>query len=433
MFQVKKTSYANVVLLLGIACLIFLAACKDDEPGNRPPTISDQTFSVSENATVDFIIGTVAGSDPDGTEIVFSITSGNDDGIFSIGTFSGDMTVRSVENLDFQHNHQYVLTVEVNDGLLASTAAIIVNVIDEENRPPVIADQIFSVSEDAMGGDSVGQVLASDPDGGTISFSIITGNSEGLFGIDLNTGTLSLTSIGTLDFETKESYALAIRVQDAESLGTTATITINVQDVVELTSSFVLAGDTYEMNDGLIREIGVTSISSFHYARTFALTDGDYFFSTTANDFRVNGATIGVFNVLFSSNSKSFLPGNFIQVDTANTSVIDVFGKSFIHSSAIIIDGNSDGSVSINVDDIVYGITGGTIEVSENVGANNYTLVYDVEITLYDVATSKYVNGIKANLNFIYSGILEFSDERGRANGRNDLNDSNALGIPQNR
>ncbi|MEP1093675.1 MAG: cadherin repeat domain-containing protein [Cyclobacteriaceae bacterium] len=433
MFRTIYSSYTPITLLL--ICLTFLVACEEDEPGNRAPLISDQTFTVSENAAVNFKIGNVVASDPDGTEIVFGITFGNSDKVFSVGTFSGELTVRSVENLDFQRNHQYVLTVEVKDGLLVSSATIVVNVIDEENRPPVIANQVFSVSEDAAVGDEIGEVQASDPDGGDLSFSIISGNSDGLFGIDPTTGTLSIASVSTLDFETKESYTLAVRVRDTESLGTTATITVNVLDVMELTPSFVLAGSTFEMNDGLIRELGVTSVSSFHYARTFALTDGDYFFSPTANDFRVNGATIGVFSVLFSSNSKSFLPGNFIQVDTATTTVVDVLGKSFIHSSAFIIDGNNDGSVSINVDDVVYGITGGTIEVSENVGSNNYTLVYDVEVTLYDVATSKYINSVKANLNFIYSGLLEFSDERGRTGGRGDgnLTDWNALGIPLGR
>ena len=100
------------------------------------------------------------------------------------------------------------------------------------NTTPTISDQIFSIVEDANIGTSVGTVAASDADNDPLTFSIIAGNSEGVFSIESTSGEILLTE--TLDFETTSSYSLTVQAADNES-NATAIITIIVTDAIEST------------------------------------------------------------------------------------------------------------------------------------------------------------------------------------------------------
>ncbi|MBC6409529.1 MAG: cadherin domain-containing protein [Ekhidna sp.] len=95
---------------------------------------------------------------------------------------------------------------------------------------PVIADQTFSIAEDAEIGTAVGTVIATDADKDNMTFSISSGNTDDAFRINARDG--NLITAGTLDFETKASYTLVVSVSD-DKISATATITVNVMDVDE--------------------------------------------------------------------------------------------------------------------------------------------------------------------------------------------------------
>lgn len=100
----------------------------------------------------------------------------------------------------------------------------------EVNSSPTIADQTFSISEDAIMGASIGTVSASDADNDTLTFSISSGNSDDVFSMNSSSGEITLA--GTLDFETKPAFSLSISVSDGEE-SSSATVTINLNDVEE--------------------------------------------------------------------------------------------------------------------------------------------------------------------------------------------------------
>lgn len=408
------------IYLLLISPIYFLSCGSDDEPTNNPPSLSDRTFTIAEEIETGSRVGFISAFDPDGDPLTYSILSGNTDNTFALNTSDGELTIGSNKKIDFQVISQYQLTVEVSDDKSATSAVITVNV-EEANRPPVIDEQTFSLTENATIGSEVGVVQASDPNGDNLTYKITNGNEDELFEIEETSGMLILTSTLNLDFESNDSYVLTISVEDPEGLVSMGSVTINILDAAEPNTSFVIDDTGYTMEDGLIREFGVTSISDFHSVRNYSLADGEFSFSDTADDFVVNGGTIGVFGVLFSSNFISFSPGEFIYIDTASTTVSEVIGKDFIYSGAIIVDGNNDGSVSISEEDIVYGITAGSVKVISN-GAEPPTLNYNVEVTLYDVASKKYVNGTKVNLHFEYSGEYKYSDQRSSQSRETGLN-----------
>ena len=147
-----------------------------------------------------------------------------------------------------------VITAENWDSALAfgETIADLVTAASEENTPPVnqaptANDAVFQISENAALGVFTGQVVAADPDAGqTLTYSIVSGNTEGAFAINAATGAITVANAGALDYETNPLFQLEIQVSDdaADSLSSTATITIELQDVVEAPpASVLMVGD----------------------------------------------------------------------------------------------------------------------------------------------------------------------------------------------
>ncbi|WP_109829752.1 BspA family leucine-rich repeat surface protein [Reichenbachiella versicolor] len=101
-----------------------------------------------------------------------------------------------------------------------------------QNTAPEIADQSFSVLENASDQEVIGTVTATDAEEDKLSFSI-SENADDLFEITA-TGELSLAADKSLDFETNKSHTITVQVKDASETSE-ATITINVLDVDEIT------------------------------------------------------------------------------------------------------------------------------------------------------------------------------------------------------
>jgi VCBS repeat-containing protein len=97
------------------------------------------------------------------------------------------------------------------------------------NSAPTIVAQGFSVAADSPAGTLVGNVLASDIDGDTLSWSIVSGNAGGVFAIDAATGALTVATAGVLDASVQASWPLQIQVSDDGLPPANASATITVQ------------------------------------------------------------------------------------------------------------------------------------------------------------------------------------------------------------
>jgi subtilisin family serine protease len=97
---------------------------------NHAPSISAQTFSVSESSGNGTSLGTVLASDPDaGDSLSYSITAGNTGGAFALSTTTGALTVGNSSALSYATTPSYALTVQVTDtGSLSASATMTVNV-----------------------------------------------------------------------------------------------------------------------------------------------------------------------------------------------------------------------------------------------------------------------------------------------------------------
>ena len=79
------------------------------------------------------------------------------------------------------------------------------------NKLPSIKDQGFQLNKNSSDGTVVGTVVASDPDKGqTLSYSIVSGNTNGAFAINAMTGVLTVANSAALNVD----FALVVKVQD---------------------------------------------------------------------------------------------------------------------------------------------------------------------------------------------------------------------------
>jgi len=208
-------------------------ATTEKTAGPLPPelTLEDQSFSVNENSPGGTIVGTVMAGGPEG--ISYFITRGNAEEMFAISPENGEITISREEGPDYETVSVYTLTVGISDDLDTVSATVTVNVRDMDEDRLTMNDQSFSLDENSPGGTPVGTVAANSPLG-ILNFAIVDGDPDSLFAIDADSGQISISDDGHLDYETKSVHILTVEVSDgADMLG--AEITINIRDVDEET------------------------------------------------------------------------------------------------------------------------------------------------------------------------------------------------------
>lgn len=206
---------------------------------NEAPVITDKSFTVVENSASGTIVGSIIAFDVDaGQSLAYSITGSTLAGAFAIDATSGQITVANAALLNFEAVSSVTLTVTVTDSgnpALSSSALVTIS-LTNVNEAPTITNQSFSVAENSASGTIVGDVAASDVDAGqSLSYSIASGNTGEAFAINATTGRITVANATALDFETTPSFALTVRVTDNgnPALSSTATVTINLSDVIE--------------------------------------------------------------------------------------------------------------------------------------------------------------------------------------------------------
>jgi YD repeat-containing protein len=124
-------------LLILLSLTAFLFACGPDnetpEPdANGTPEMSDQAFSVSEDATIGTVVGSITATDPDGDALTFSAAT-ND--AFAVSS-AGEITTLAA--LDFETTASYTLNVSASDGTNDAVDAIMtINVTDVDESVSV--------------------------------------------------------------------------------------------------------------------------------------------------------------------------------------------------------------------------------------------------------------------------------------------------------
>jgi hypothetical protein len=266
---------------------------------NETPDVNAATFSLAENSANGTSVGTATFTDPDaGQTHTFAITGGNTGGAFQINPSTGEITVADTNDVDFETNPSFGLTVEVTDDgtpQLDNSDTVTVN-LNDVNDNPVVNAATFSVAENSADGTSVGTVTASDEDSPaqTMTWAITGGNTGDAFGINPSTGEIRVADTSDVDFETNHPFSLTVEATDSgvPSRSGSNTITINLTNVNE--APVITAPSTVSAQYEVAKAISGISVADpdaggNDLAMTLSVLDGTLTLDTSV----VNGVVAG--------------------------------------------------------------------------------------------------------------------------------------------
>lgn len=165
---------------------------------NEAPVVTpDQGFSISEAAAAESVLGSLTAADPESDAITFTIASGNDGTQFAI---DGATLKRAAgaPALNYETRQSFSLVVRAADASGASsTGTVLVTVLDVQEPPQFLASSPITraVQERSVAGTVVGApLLASDPEGDTLTFALVSQPASGNFYACSSDGQLSVAA-----------------------------------------------------------------------------------------------------------------------------------------------------------------------------------------------------------------------------------------------
>ncbi|XP_059250216.1 protocadherin-23 [Mustela nigripes] len=223
--------------------------------------------NVTENCDEGTSIMTVKAVAPDPIQdsIKYSIFSGNEDGVFSLCSNSGELTVKQPKFLDFEVRQEVRLIVLAESRGHRAYSKVAVLIQDVNDNVPCFEQSVYkvSVSEGQLHDAHIIQVFATDLDSGMnglTEYSIVSGNQEEAFHIDARSGVVTANTV--LDYELTSSYSLIVQATDKgmPRLSGTSVIKIQVTDINDNAPAF-LSSEAVEIAENSLPGAVVTQIS----------------------------------------------------------------------------------------------------------------------------------------------------------------------------
>lgn len=415
-----------------------------DVNDEAPVMQSNGPFTIPEGSAVGVPVGMAEAIDPDTTDepLEYSITTGNGDGFFEVDTATGQIRV-ALDGLDFETTSTYVLGIQATDGTNPSSAiSYTINLSNVNDEAPVmVADGPFTVFENAGYGYAVSTVSATDPDGmgGNLSFTIISGNDDGFFDINISTGAITTTMAASysLDFDTAPtSYVLGIQAADGGIVSAAESYTINLLDVNDV-APVMAPGGPFSVLEGspastLVGTVSSTDVDTTNDPTSYTIVSGDplnYFDIDNTGQIQVNSN--GSAGLDFDSATQTYVLG-IIADDGAQTSDIVYYTVNLTDANdnapvmtpqtpfTLFEDAVRDTHVgwaeATDVDTVggplgyvlQYGDPSGHFALDPNTGEITVSALGEAQLD-YDSAPTAYTLGISASDGLHSSAIIEYT------------------------
>ncbi|XP_056636781.1 cadherin-99C [Diorhabda sublineata] len=250
-FQIVAREKNGIAASAPVSVTVNLIDVNDNPP--MLPIIQPVSVPAGEGKR---IVTTIQATDNDEGEnaiVRYSIyhVSNNGNNKFTINPMTG--VIETVGKLNA--GEQYSLTVQATDlGGLYSQAIVEVTISPGPNTQPPVFEQSsydIEVSEGATINSTIATIMAVDPEGDPVTYSIASGNDLRQFAIGSKSGVI--TVIRQLDREDLNTYQLVIKAEDAGKLFSTVRVNIKVTDINDKNPEFV--GDPYrfKVKEGLDR------------------------------------------------------------------------------------------------------------------------------------------------------------------------------------
>ncbi len=223
---------------------------------------------------------------------------------------------------NYQNDHKMRKLIQAS--LFALLVLFVASCDDEDvNLPPVISGQVFSLTENMSNGTVLGTITASDPEAGTLTFTISGGNTGNAYALDASSGELSINDMSAIDFETTTSFNLNVEVSDGV-LSTSGLVVVNITD---------------DANDNAVSfKITLTNVINYLSSKVFntpagadnpgpLTTDGAYY---SVDFYATPGSRLSFATMSAATNDWFFAPdGNGIELFTGNNTPVtgDITGQ----------------------------------------------------------------------------------------------------------
>uniref|UniRef100_A0A8C8BEZ3 Protocadherin Fat 3 n=1 Tax=Otus sunia TaxID=257818 RepID=A0A8C8BEZ3_9STRI len=211
---------------------------------NSHPKFTLKEYQAEVNENVDIGTSVISLSAISQSTLVYEVKDGNVDGVFTINPYSGVIT--SQKALDYERASFYQLIVQAtNMAGMASNATVNIQIVDENDNPPVFLFSQYSgsISEAApvnsivrSANNSPLVIRATDADSNQnalLVYQIVESTAKKYFTVDSSTG--AIRTIANLDHETIARFHFHVHVRDSGNPQLTAEspveVTIEVTDV----------------------------------------------------------------------------------------------------------------------------------------------------------------------------------------------------------
>ncbi|NVK42832.1 MAG: cadherin repeat domain-containing protein, partial [Oceanospirillaceae bacterium] len=345
----------------------------NDLNDNDPVVTASQTFSVNDNAANSTSVGTVAASDADANTTLsgWSITAGNDDGVFAINSSTGEITVSNNTNLDYDVTTSYSLTVTVTDGTNTSSGQTVTINVNKVSGITITESSGSTATTEAGGTDSFTVVLDVQPSSDVVLNVSVGDATEG----SVDKSTLTFTTLNwnvpqtvTITGEDDDiidgtvNYDITISVVDASSddnYDSEADQTVNVNNTDD-----DLAGFTITQSNGNTATTEAGGTDSFT-VELDAEPNSDVVINVTSGDTGEATADVAVL---------TFTAANWDTPQTVTLTGVDddiIDGTQTFNVTLSIDDNNSDdnfdplGDQTVSVDNSDDDVAGFTVTESD--------------------------------------------------------------------
>ncbi len=246
---------------------------------NEAPTALALSNDVlAENNALGALVGSLSATDTDADEaFAYALVAGeggDDNGSFTI---AGD-ELRAAALFDYETKGTYRIRVRVTDrGGLTYEQGFTIRVADQNEAPTAITLDNASVAENRAAGAVVGALSATDEDAGdTFAYALAAGEGDAdnasfaIVGGELQTA-------APFDYETKDTYAIRVRVTDAGGLTHEQAFSITVEDENESPTGISLSTNSIAENNAIGDVVAALEASDpdASDAFTYALATGD--------------------------------------------------------------------------------------------------------------------------------------------------------------
>ncbi len=163
-------------------------------------------------------------------DVPYELPSGAQFVVHADGSFTFDAAASEQLNAGYYGStYEDILYTIADEHAATSSGAQASFVIDHVNDLHGLLPQMLSLNPTASAGDPVGQIFVSnaEPDE-LLSFTIVSANPGNVFAIDSSSGLITLNTSPPLT--PGQSFTLMVEVEDAEAIGLTTAVTINVAD-----------------------------------------------------------------------------------------------------------------------------------------------------------------------------------------------------------